>query len=172
MAVLDDIKSSKGYILGVIAFATAVATFLTTAMGFSIEPTITTVAGIAVFVLYISWLIDRSENRQIKRLEEHNKETNERLAGYDKMLECITNYAKKTQLSVLRIEMDNEMARNPSNHDTILKYAERYFVDLDGDWVQTDKFLSWVESENAAGRTVHVPHILMNNVVMKREAEK
>lgn len=172
MAVLDDIKSSKGYILGVIAFATAVATFLTTAMGFRKEPTITAVAGLAIFVLYLSWLIDRSEKRQVKRLEEHNKETNERMAGYDKMLECLTNYAKETQLSTLRIEMDNEMARNPANHDTILRYAEKYFIELGGDWVQTDKFFAWAESERDAGRPVRMPPALMNNIQTKRELEK
>ena len=172
MAVIDDIKSSKGYILGVIAFATAVATFLTTAVGFRKEPTIAAVAGLAVFVLYLSWLIDRSEKRQIKRLEEHNKETNAKMAGYDKTLECLTGIAKETQLSTLRIEMDNEMARNPANHDTILRYAEKYFIELGGDWVQTDKFCAWVDSENAAGRTVHVPPALMDNVLMKRDAEK
>ena len=169
--VIDDIKESKGYILGVIAFATAVATFLTTAMGFRKEPTITAVAGLAIFVLYLSWLIDRSEKRQIKRLEEHNKETNAIMAGYDKTLECLTSIAKETQLSTLRIEMDNEMARNPANHDTILRYAEKYFIELGGDWVQTDKFCAWVDSENAAGRTVHMPPVLMNHIATKREEE-
>ena len=171
MAVLDDIKSSKGYILGVIAFATAVATFLTTAMGFRKEPTITAVAGLAIFVLYLSWLIDRSEKRQIKRLEEHNKETNARMAGYDKTLECLTGIAKETQLSTLRIEMDNEMTRNPANHDTILRYSEKYFIELGGDWVQTDKFYAWVESEKKAGRIVHIPPVLMNHITTKREEE-
>ena len=171
MAVLDDIKSSKGYILGVIAFATAVATFLTTAMGFRKEPTITAVAGLAVFVLYLSWLIDRSEKRQIKRLKEHNKETNARMASYDKTLECLTGIAKETQLSTLRIEMDNEMARNPANHDTILRYAEKYFIELGGDWVHTDKFYAWVESEKEAGRPVRVPPILLEKVNMAKAKE-
>lgn len=171
MAVIDDIKSSKGYILGVIAFATAVGAFLTQVLHFRPEPTLTAVASLAVLVLFLSWLIDRSEKRQIKRLEEHNKETNARMAGYDKTLECLTGIAKETQLSTLRIEMDNEMTRNPANHDTILRYSEKYFIELGGDWVQTDKFFTWVESEKKAGRIVHVPPILMNHITTKREAE-
>lgn len=172
MAVLDDIKTSKGYILGVLAFATAVGAFLTQVLHFRTEPTLAAVAFFALFVLYLSWLIDKSEKRQEQRMAEHNKEIGARLANYDETLSCLKDYAKETQLATLRIEMDNEMARNPANHDTILRYAEKYFIELGGDWVQTDKFWSWVESENDAGRTVHVPSVLMNNVMMKREAEK
>ncbi len=172
MAVLDDIKTSKGYILGVIAFATAVATFLTQVMHFRPEPTLTAVASLATFVLFLSWLIDRSEKRQIKRLEEHNKEADKRMDGYDMSIKCLIDCAKETRLSTLRIEMDNEIARNPANHDTILRYAEKYFLELGGDWVQTDKFFAWAESEKEAGRPVMMPPALMNNVVTKRENEK
>lgn len=172
MAVLDDIKSSKGYILGVIAFATAVAGFLTQVLHFRPEPTITAVASLAIFVLFLSWLIDRSEKRQIKRLEEHNEKSDKRMDGFDDSIKCLVGYAKETQLSTLRIEMDNEIARNPANHDTILRYAERYFIELGGDWVQTDKFFAWAESEREAGRPVRMPPALMNNIQTKREAEK
>lgn len=172
MAVLDDIKTSKGYILGVIAFATAVAGFLTQVCGFRPEPTVTAVASLAIFVLFLSWLIDRSEKRQIARLEEHNKETNEKMAKYDETLTCLTNYAKETQLATLRIEMGNVIVRQPDNHDTIIKYAERYFVELGGDWVMTDTFLAWVDSENEAGRPVHVPPQLLSKVQMAKANEK
>lgn len=172
MAVLDDIKTSKGYILGVLAFATAVGAFLTQVLHFRTEPTLAAVAFFALFVLYLSWLIDKSEKRQEQRMAEHNKEIGARLANYDDTLACLKDYAKETQLATLRIEMDNEMARNPANHDTILKYAEKYFIELGGDWVQTDKFFAWAESERDAGRPVRMPPALMNNIQTKREAEK
>lgn len=172
MAVLDDIKQSKGYILGVIAFATAVGAFLTQVLHFKTEPTLTAVASLAIFVLFLSWLIDRSEKRQVKRLEEHSKETDARMNGFDESIKCLVDYAKETQLSTLRIEMDNEIARNPANHDTILRYAQKYFLELGGDWVQTDKFFAWAESERDAGRPVRMPPALMNNIMTKREQEK
>ena len=172
MAVLDDIKTSKGYILGVLAFATAVGAFLTQVLHFRTEPTLAAVAFFALFVLYLSWLIDKSEKRQEQRMAEHNKEIGARLANYDETLSCLKDYAKETQLATLRIEMDNEMARNPANHDTILRYAEKYFIELGGDWVQTDKFFAWAESERDAGRPVRMPPALMNNIQTKREAEK
>lgn len=171
MAVIDDIKQSKGYILGIIAFATAVATFLCTAMGFRKEPTITAVTLVTVLVLFLSWLIDRSEKRQIKRIEKHNKEIDEKLKSYDEVLKEILNYSKENQLATLRIEMGNVMVRQPENHDTILKYAEKYFIELGGDWVQTDAFFEWAENERDAGRAVHMPPALMNNIQTKRTAE-
>lgn len=171
MAVLDDIKTSKGYILGVLAFATAVGAFLTQVLHFRTEPTLAAVAFFALFVLYLSWLIDKSEKRQVKRMEDHNAEINTKLANYDDTLACLKDYAKETQLATLRIEMGNVIVRNPANHDTILKYAQRYFIELGGDWVMTDTFFEWAESENEAGRPVHMPPALMNNIQTKRESE-
>jgi hypothetical protein len=53
-----------------------------------------------------------------------------------------------------------------------LKYAERYFIELDGDWVQTDLFFGWIEAEDKAGRTVHIPPQLRDAVYYKREIEQ
>lgn len=171
MAVLDDIKTSKGYILGVIAFATAVGAFLTQVLHFKTEPTLASVAGMAVLVLYLAWLIQQSEKRQEARMKAHEDEMKVKMSGYDGQLTTIINICKENQLSSLRTEMDNEIARKPSNHDTILRYAQKYFIELGGDWVQTDKFFAWVESERKAGRPVHMPPMLMNYIMTKREEE-
>lgn len=171
MAVLDDIKSSKGYILGVIAFATAVGAFLTQVLHFKTEPTLASVTGMAVLILYMGWLIQQSEKRQEARLKAHEDEMKVKMTGYDGQLATIIDICKENQLSSLRTEMDNEIARNPSNHDTILRYAQKYFIELGGDWVQTDKFFAWAESEKEAGRTVHMPPMLMNYIMTKREEE-
>lgn len=170
-SVLDDIKTSKGYILGVIAFATAVAGFLTGICGFRPEPTITAVASLAIFVLFLSWLIDRSEKRQASRLEEHETWSKSILNGYNEKLDRILDVQKDNQLATLRIEMGNVIVRNPENHDTILKYAEKYFIELGGDWVMTDIFFDWAEREAKEGRPVHIPPVLMNNIQTKRLAE-
>lgn len=171
MAVLDDIKSSKGYILGVIAFATAVGAFLTQVLHFKTEPTLASVAGMAVLILYMAWLIQQSEKRQEARMKAHEEEVKVKMSGYDGQLVTIIDICKENQLSSLRTEMDNEIARNPSNHDTILRYAQKYFIELGGDWVQTDKFFAWAESEREAGRAVHMPPMLMNYIMTKREEE-
>ena len=80
--------------------------------------------------------------------------------------------ALENQRSALRTEMDNEIFRRPENHDTIIKYEYRYFVELDSDWVETEKFQAWIDKENAAGRTVHLPRELLSNVSGKIASEK
>lgn len=164
MAVIDDIKTSKGYIMGVITFASAVGAFLTQIMHFKTEPTIITVACFAVMIIYLSWLIDKSEKRQLSRFERHREKVQKGLEEYDASLNRLIECAKETQLSTLRMEMNSAIYRTPENHDTILKYAEKYFVVLGGDWVQTDIFLQWVNDENKKGRPVHIPMHIMSAI--------
>lgn len=172
MAVLDDIKSSKGYVLGVIAFATTVGTFLIQVLHFRPEPTLTAVASLAVFVLFLSWLIDRSEKRSEKRLKEHETAMNQKIDGYDSKLDKIYDMSLENQRSSIRIEMNSYIRNDPNNHDTILAYAEKYFVELNGDWKETDIFFGWIEAEDEAGRTVHIPPQFRDAVYYKRELER
>jgi hypothetical protein len=171
MAVIDDIKQSKGYLLGAIAFDTTVGAFLTHVLHYPAETTLTAVAFVTIGILFISWLIEKSEKRSEAQLKEHEIEVGKKLKAYDATLETIVSFCKENQLAILRLEMGAAIVRNPENHDTILKYAERYFVDLGGDWVQTDVFFAWIEAENKAGRTVHMPPALMNYIQAKRAQE-
>lgn len=164
MAVIDDIKTSKGYIMGVVTFASAVGAFLTQIMHFKTEPTIIVVACFAVMIIYLSWLIDRSEKRQLSRFEKHREKVQKGIAEYEASLNKLMEYVNETKLSTLRMEMSSTIYRTPENHDTILKYAEKYFVKLGGDWVQTDVFLQWANDENKKGRPVHIPMNIMSAV--------
>ena len=171
-SVIDDIKQSKGYVLGVISFATAVGAFLTQVMHFKPEPTIASVFGSAAVILYIGFLMRRSEERQCKALREHEAISQGQIQQFVGMLEKIENDGLENQRALMRLEMDNLMAREPYNHDTIIAYAERYFLDLNGNWKQTDRFLDWVEKENEAGRPVHIPPELFSNVHIKHTNER
>lgn len=171
-SVIDDIKQSKVYILGVISFATAVGAFLTQVMHFKPEPTIISVFGLAAMILYIGFLMHRLEERQCKALREHETVSQGEIQKFVDMLKKIENDGLENQRALLRLEMDNLMAREPYNHDTIIAYAERYFLDLNGDWKQTDRFLDWVEKENNAGRPVHIPSELFSNVHIKHTNER
>lgn len=172
MAVIDDIKTSKGYIMGVITFASAVGAFLTQIMHFKTEPTVITVACFAVMIIYLSWLIDKSEKRQLSRFERHREKVQKWLEEYDASLNRLIECAKETRLSTLRMEMSSAIYRTPENHDTILKYAEKYFVKLGGDWVQTDVFLQWANDENKKGRPVHIPMNILSAVSDLHHTEK
>ena len=60
----------------------------------------------------------------------------------------------------------------PENHDTILKIAERYFLEFGGDWVMTDEFLRWADSETEEGRKVHIPSNLLSTIRLREKEEK
>lgn len=173
MSVLDDVKTSKLWVVGVISFATAIGAFLTTVCGFKAEPTVAVVAAFAVFLLFISWLIDRAEKRQIRMLKQHEAESNAKISSYDSMLKELLDYTKESQLILTRIEMSNAISHHPDDHPTILKYAQKYFIELGGDWVMTDIFINWSKAEEAAGRPVHISPALLSTVShLKTEHDK
>lgn len=170
--VVSTAKELKEWILGVIGFGTAVTTFLTQAFHTPLDLTLISVTLVSIFFLAIVYLVYRTEQRMAGQLLEHKLASDEIVSGFNKRLDLMNRQQLESQRSTIRIEMDNEIHRNPGNHDTIIKYAHRYFKELDGDWVQTEKFLAWVESERTAGRPVHLPHDLLLNINTKMEEEQ
>lgn len=172
MAVIEDIKESKAYVLGVLGFATVVASFLIEALHFPPEATLLSAAGIAILVLYLGFLIIRSENRQAKALREHEDMSQKQVETLTSALSNLQVMLEENRLDNLRIQLNQYIQYQPQNHDTILKVAERYFVEYKGDWVMTDEFERWVENENKAGRKVHIPHGLSQVVATRVLEEK
>ena len=169
ITVIDDIKEAKGYILGLIAFATGVATFLVQVWHFRFEPTVILVAAFSLLILAIGYLIHNSEKRQSKALQEHINTADAKVDAIQSTLNEIKDITLENQRTALRIEMGNEIKRRPENHDTIMRMAERYFTPiskggLEGNWVMSDAFQNWVKAENQAGRPVSVPPTLMKEV--------
>ena len=164
VSVWDDIKSIKGYLAGVVAFATAIGAFLVTTLHLPSDVTILTVAGLAVAMGVIGFLVARSENRQSTALREHEHASQEQVEALKSTLTTLADITLENQRSSLRTEMNMAIHFNPDNHDTIIKMAQRYFGELQGDWVETDLFLAWVDEEEKAGRPVHVPPQLLTTV--------
>ena len=54
---------------------------------------------------------------------------------------------KEIRLDTTRIQLLDLMHDEPSNHDTILTIAHRYFVVLKGDWVASAEFQAWADKE-------------------------
>lgn len=167
----NDVKIIAAYITGVLSFATAVAAFFVKALGFRQDTTIGVVTVLSVLFLLTAYLIHRSEKRTLLEIERIRAESIALRKAHDADLQYIKKMTLENQRSSLRTEMDNEIFRRPENHDTIIKYAYRYFVELDSDWVETEKFQAWIDKENAAGRTVHLPRELLSNVAGKIAAE-
>lgn len=144
---IEDLKTLKNWALGIIAFATGVSTFLVQALGFRPQPTILAVSGFACLMLLIVFLISRSERRQEYIVKSHIEESDKRLGSIDDRFDKIDEALLDIQRSTLRTEMNDEIHRNPHNHDTIIKMAEKYFNVLQADWVETNIFLDWADSE-------------------------
>lgn len=169
---VEDLKTLRNYVLGVAGFATTVSAILIQALHFPTEPTLICVAGFALVMLLIGFLINRAEQRQALALKKHQEESDKTIQEFKGDLSFLKTMALENQRSGLRNEMNGEIYRNPANHDTILQLARRYFVEMGGDWVQTDLFLSWAEKENAKGRPVHIPVDLSQAVAKEKTNQK
>ena len=167
-----DVKAIAAYIVGVLSFATAVAAFFVKALGFRQDTTIGVVTVLSVLFLLTAYLIHRSEKRSLAEIERVRAESIALRKAHYEDLQYLKKMALENQRSSLRTEMENEIYRRPENHDTIIRYAYKYFVEFDSNWVETDKFQAWIDEENAAGRPVHLPRELLSNVASKIALEK
>lgn len=55
---------------------------------------------------------------------------------------------KEIRLDTTRTQLYQKMDNDTHNHDTIFKIAERYFLDLGGDWTATVDFQAWADREH------------------------
>lgn len=156
MTVWDNVKELKAWILGAIAFDAAVTSLLVAV--FEVDAVKTTIATTAttMVALAIIFLIYRSEKRTKNELQKHIEEANSLVAELRKNTTEIKKLLLDNGKSTLRIEINDEMSKNPHNHDTILKMGEKYFYEMDGDWYMTNRFLDWAEKEK-----VHLPPSLI-----------
>lgn len=157
MTVWDNVKEMKGWIVGAIGFDTAITTLLVTI--FEVDAVKTTIATTAttIVALAIIFLIYKSEARSRNELQSHIEESNTLVEDLRNDITEIKSMLRENGKSTLRLEINEEMLRNPHNHDTILKMGEKYFCPpMNGDWYMTNRFLDWVEKEN-----IHLPPSLM-----------
>lgn len=157
MTVWDNVKELKAWVVGAVAFDATVTSLLVAV--FSVDMVKTTIATTAttIVALAIIFLIYKSEARGRGELQRHIDDSNVLVAGLKKDVSEIKNMILDNGKSTLRIEINEEMLRNPHNHDTILKMAEKYFCDMKGDWYMTNRFLDWVEKEH-----IHLPPSLID----------
>lgn len=161
MEVLEDISKDKGRILGIIAFSTGVGAFLVQVLNWNLVETTMGAFMVALLVIYISFLISRSERRQRKT---HDAVAQE-LKQIKSYVSELKNLTIDNKLDNLRIQLTLKTTYQPENHDTILKIAQKYFVEMGGDWVATDEFIAWANAEGKAGRPVHIPDVLFQAII-------
>lgn len=157
MTVFDNVKEAKAWIVGAIGFDATITALLVTI--FNVDAVKTTIATTAttIVALAIIYLIYRSEGRSRQELKDHIEESNSLVDELRGDISEIKEIVKDTSKSTLRLEINEEILRNPHNHDTILKMGEKYFCPpMNGDWYMTNRFLDWAEKEN-----IHLPPSLM-----------
>lgn len=67
-------------------------------------------------------------------------------AGTNKKLDTIIEKVDKAELNATRSQLLTLMSDYPDNESEILKVADYYFNELDGDWYMTDLFTKWADS--------------------------
>lgn len=152
MTVFDNVKELRAWVLGAITFDITVTTLLINVFQVDLVKTTIATTATTVVALAIIFLIYQSESRSRTELQKHIDTSTELIdevrSGMDEIKEMLLDSSKST----LRIEINEEINTNPHNHDTILKMAEKYFCELDGDWYMTNRFIDWAEKEK-----IHLP---------------
>lgn len=67
-------------------------------------------------------------------------------AGTNEKLDTIIEKVDKAELNATRSQLLTLMSDYPDNESEILKVADYYFNELDGDWYMTDLFTKWADS--------------------------
>jgi hypothetical protein len=82
-------------------------------------------------------------SRHDKRKDEHSVQ----LDRIEKKVDAIGEQSDRTELAQTRLQLFFLMIMQPENKDAILKTAQRYFMELDGNGEAWDAFAHWA-SEN------------------------
>lgn len=72
---------------------------------------------------------------------------------------------REIRLDNTRIQLYMKMEHDPHNYDTILMIAQRYFVELHGDWCVTADFQKWADREKIKIPTAIIDAIAANEKV-------
>lgn len=102
------------------------------------------IATISGSVVAISGMVTSSLDGFIK---EHTTEIATAVDENSTAIQANTKELENVRQDTLRVQLMQYIQGEPSAHDTILKLGYTYFVEYKGDWVMTNKFKDWAESE-------------------------
>ena len=104
---------------------------------------------------------DRDQMTQIK--EDSNNKITQLNSNIDKILEI----SNETRKDTVRIQLLMVLSHQPENIDTIFRLAEKYFVQLEGDWYMTNEFVKWAKDRN-----IIIPPNIFNSLDISKYMEK
>ena len=169
-SVWNDVARIWGRITGVIAAIGILATFITKVLKTPPELTYSLFAALGVVLLIISFYVDRQSeytHQEILKYEgkaredftkamqnqkqmqsEYKKDTDKRIEIFADNVEQLIHTTQETRKDTLRIQLLMMMMHQPKNTDSVLKLAEKYFVELHGNWYMTTEFTRWANENN------------------------
>lgn len=168
-------------IAGVIAAVGVLATLTVNIFKTPADITYTLFAFLGFILLMISWYVDKQASYthdEILKYEKAarddftkaiyetrdtikaNKEDSDgKINMFEEHLDKLMKISEDTRKDTLRIQLMMLIKDQPDNTDSILKVAEVYFLELDGDWYMTSEFKKWANAHN-----IEVPDILWAKV--------
>ena len=94
------------------------------------------ILGAGGVVGFIQFMISRHDNK------------NEQLNRIEKKVDLSLEKGDRNELATTRLQLFFLMETQPENKDTIMRTAERYFTELDGNGEAWDAFQHWADQHN------------------------
>lgn len=94
------------------------------------------ILGAGGVVGFIQFMISRYDNK------------NEQLNRIEKKVDLSLEKGNRNELATTRLQLFFLMETQPENKDTIMRTAERYFTELDGNGEAWDAFQHWADQHN------------------------
>ena len=126
-SVLEWLSSTWGRFWTIIAAGVSLATLLVSLFHWDTEKTLAVICFGCFILILAGMMVDHRGDENELRIKQ--------------VSELLTEIRRDT----LRIQLTMAMRDQPTNVEMILKIAQVYFVDLDGDWVATNEFLKWAK---------------------------
>ena len=96
-------------------------------------PIIIAIVGSGALFSFIQFLISRKDKR------------NDRVDRIERKIDLALEQGKENELATTRLQLIWLIESHPENEDTILKTAQRYFIELDGDGEAWAVFHKWAD---------------------------
>ena len=166
----NDVTKIWARVAGVIAAVGVLATAIVKIFNTPAELTYTLFAVFGLVLLMISFYVDRQAQytheeiveyerkarqdfteileRQKKMSDQYKNETQNQIQSFIDSMNKLIETTQETRKDTVRIQLLMVMQQQPENIDTILKLAETYFVDLEGDWYMTSEFSKWAKAHD------------------------
>ena len=164
----NDVSFIWKKIAGVIAAVGILATVTVKIFDTPPEITYTIFMFLGLILLIISWYVDKQAEYTHKELlgyehkaredftkalhdtrktiEEDREKSDQNMKMFEEHVSKLIKISEDTRKDTLRIQLLMLIKDQPENIDTILKIAESYFVELDGDWYMTSEFKRWAKA--------------------------